>query len=111
MIGDNLSLQLTSYSGIFKYTVNNVGATRGDTPSLTRIPGPDVKITGKGMTIEYSLLSPMLDEEIPIDMLERSWSHAETGAPVTREQFMMILVSVSVAASFPFQETTVNTNL
>lgn len=63
------------------------------------VPGADIKIRGKGMTLVYKLLSPILDDDIEVDLLETSWSHDKTGAPVTRDQFMMVLVDVSIMFS------------
>lgn len=88
-------LQLTSYGGQIKYTVSNFGVLRGDSPSKTYLPGPDIQISGNNLVLAYTLLSPILDEEIPVDVVEHAWRHARSGELVTREQFMKVLASVS----------------
>mgnify|MGYP001793976453 FL=1 len=46
------------------------------------------------MTLAYELLSPILDEEIAVDLVEYNWRHSLTGAPVTRDQLMKVLANV-----------------
>lgn len=87
---------MTSYGGQIKYTVGNTGISRGNAPTTPRIPGADVRITGKGMSIVYSLMSPMLEEEVGIRILETWWNDGESGAPVSRDQLMSVLASVSL---------------
>ena len=65
-------------------------------PSNAKFPGADIKMSGKGTTIIYNLLSPILDEEIAVDIIETSWSHDKSGAVVTREQLMKVLSAVSL---------------
>jgi len=87
-----------------KYTVMNFGIGRGDRPNIPQVKGADVKMTGSGRTLVYSLLSPIIDEEIGIEFLESFWNQEGTNAPVTREQLMTVLASVSLIPSvvFPF---------
>merc|ERR1719397_544809 len=91
---DYVGNRLTSYGGQIKYTVNNSPefSRRGDTPEQPeQLPGPDIQISGNGMTLAYELLSPILDEEIAVDLVEYNWRHSLTGAPVTRDQLMKVL--------------------
>ncbi|XP_067931597.1 laminin subunit alpha-like [Watersipora subatra] len=88
-----LGNKLTSYGGQIKFTVSNDGAGRDDRPSKEVLAGPAIQITGKGTTMVY-LMSPILDEEIAVDLIESSWRHAESGETVTREQMMKALSSI-----------------
>ncbi|KAF6031918.1 LanA [Bugula neritina] len=89
-----LGNKLTSYGGQIRYSVSNQGVTPGVKPNLTQLPGPDVQISGKGLVLVYTLLSPILDEEISVDIIESSWRHAASSDMVTREQLMKVLSAV-----------------
>jgi len=89
-------LQLTSYGGQIRYSVSNQGVTPGVKPNLTQLPGPDVQISGKGLVLVYTLLSPILDEEISVDIIESSWRHAASSDMVTREQLMKVISAVCI---------------
>lgn len=64
------------------------------------------------MTIEHiNQRQPDVGEnlEVKLDILERNFVHVSTGAPVTREQFLMILSrleALNIRASF-YSEVTV----
>lgn len=91
--------QLTSYGGEIRYTVGNAGLVRSSRPTSPPLPGADIKISGKGMTIAYSLIKPMMETDIVVEIHESRWHHDESNAFVTRDQLMSVLVSVSQITS------------
>ncbi|CAL1548003.1 unnamed protein product [Lymnaea stagnalis] len=98
-----LQRKINSYRGKLKYTVLFT-IPRGK--ESTGIIQPDVIISGNNMTIVHlhdTQPSPSTNFVVEIPLLQQNFMHQGTNAPVSREQFMMVLSNIEslyIRASF-----------
>lgn len=89
-----LGNKITSYGGVLEYNINNKVNTANEN---TGIISPDIILIGKNVSIVHEHLElPERNEDfvISITLLEKEFKHLD-GRPVTREQFMMVLVNLN----------------
>uniref|UniRef100_A0A7N6AUU7 Laminin subunit alpha-5 n=1 Tax=Anabas testudineus TaxID=64144 RepID=A0A7N6AUU7_ANATE len=92
-LGDKVS----SYGGYLRYRLHTQ-TMRGDAfPLPAEASRPDIILKGNQMTlvfIEREYSSPEKPHPGIVHMVEGSFRHAQTGNPVSREELMMVLVSL-----------------
>ncbi|KAH9496293.1 hypothetical protein Btru_018041, partial [Bulinus truncatus] len=91
---DYLKKKINSYGGKLQYTVF---ITLPENKEVYEVIHPDVKISGNNMTIVYinnEQPKQESDMEVELRLVEYSFVHDGTNAPVSREQFMMILFNI-----------------
>ncbi|XP_057713314.1 laminin subunit alpha-3-like isoform X2 [Corythoichthys intestinalis] len=88
--------RVSSYGGFLTYQAKSFGIPSEGMILMDRTP--DVLLTGKDMTLIHLAPQVQLPDKLyqgRVQLVERNWRHAGTNRPVSREQLMMVLASLS----------------
>ncbi|KAK2193775.1 hypothetical protein NP493_5g02050 [Ridgeia piscesae] len=106
-----LNDKLTSYGGQLHYTIQY--KTPGHRRRHTFVTGPDVIMTGNGITLFHTAFDRAfsgVQQTVAVPLTESSWSVNEAGSPASRDDLMMVLQnlqSIYIKAQYARQQDSV----